>query len=171
MRTAAADASASFWEALAACELHWFHQRRGAWLSRRADSSVWEGWATADASAATLDGWQPWEAALDASEAPLVRWFCGGQTNAAFNELDRHVLAGHGDETAFVSEPGGAEQLAEVVLEHASLTDFCSIPLVSLRENSLTELNLKNKLIGLVGAIVLIKLLPTATVLASLKCV
>ena len=39
----------------------------------------------------------------------------------------------------------GAEALAKVVLESASLTDFCSIPLVSLRENSVTELDLKGK--------------------------
>ena len=31
-------------------------------------------------------------------------WFCDGQTNAAFNEMDRHVLAGHGSEVAFVSD-------------------------------------------------------------------
>ena len=28
----------------------------------------------------------------------------GGRTNACFNEVDRHVLAGHGAETAFIFE-------------------------------------------------------------------
>ena len=63
----------------------------------------------------------------------------------------------------------GAEQLAKVVLEHTSLTDFCSIPLVSLRENSITELDLSEKGVGVPGAIVLSSLLPSATALKALK--
>ena len=63
-----------------------------------------------------------------------------------------------------------AENLAAVVLEHASMNDFCGIPLVSLRENSITELNLKAKGVGVPGAIVLSKLLPCAAALTSLKC-
>ena len=58
-----------------------------------------------------------------------------------------------------------------MVLEHASLTDFCGIPLVSLRENSITELFLKQRGVGVPGAIVLSKLLPSAVALKSLKCV
>ena len=63
-----------------------------------------------------------------------------------------------------------AENMAEVVLEHAVMTDFCGIPLVSLRENSITELDLSNKDVGMPGSIVLSKLLPAATALTSLKC-
>ena len=63
-----------------------------------------------------------------------------------------------------------ADNLAKVVLEHAIMTDFCGIPLVSLRENSITELNLERKGVGVPGAIVLSKLLPAATALTSLKC-
>jgi len=63
-----------------------------------------------------------------------------------------------------------ADHLATVVLEHAILTDFCGIPLVSLRENSIAELNLESKGIGEPGAIVLSKLLPSAAALTSLKC-
>ena len=62
-----------------------------------------------------------------------------------------------------------AENLAAVVLEHA-MTDFCGIPLVSLRENSITELDLKWKGVGVPGAIVLSKLMPSAVALESLKC-
>ena len=50
------------------------------------------------------------------------------------------------------------------------MTDFCGIPLVSLRENSITELNLRGKGVGVPGAIVLSKLLPSAAALTSLKC-
>ena len=49
------------------------------------------------------------------------------------------------------------------------MTGFCGIPLASLRENSITELNLEDKGIGVPGAIVLSKLLPSATGLTSLR--
>ena len=62
-----------------------------------------------------------------------------------------------------------ADHLATVVLEHAAMTDFCGIPLASLRENSITELNLKYMGVGVPGAIVLSKLLPSAAALTSLK--
>ena len=57
-----------------------------------------------------------------------------------------------------------------MVLEHAGMTDFCGIPLVSLRENSITELNLEGNGVGVPGAIVLSKLLPSAAAVKSLKC-
>ena len=63
-----------------------------------------------------------------------------------------------------------ADHLAKTVLEHAIMTDFCGIPLVSLRENSITELNLERMGVGEPGAIVLSKLLPSAAALTSLKC-
>ena len=70
----------------------------------------------------------------------------------------------------------GEGMLAQVVsrvpaftLEHAIMTDFCGIPLVSLRENSITELDLKSKGVGVPGAIVLSKLLPSAVALRSLN--
>ena len=62
------------------------------------------------------------------------------------------------------------ENLAGVVLEHAIMTDFCGIPLASLRENRITELDLQGKGIGEPGALVLSKLLPSAVALKLLKC-
>ena len=59
--------------------------------------------------------------------------------------------------------------LATVVLDHAAMTEFCGIPLISLRENCITELNLERKGVGVPGAIVLSKLLPSATAITSLK--
>ena len=51
------------------------------------------GWLTADASAIhTCEAWLPWQELIDESRRPFVRWFRGGLTNAAFNEIDRHVL-------------------------------------------------------------------------------
>ncbi|MFZ4514765.1 MAG: acetate--CoA ligase [Acidimicrobiia bacterium] len=55
-------------------------------------------------------------------EPPFAQWFAGGRLNASYNCLDRHVLAGHGEQVAFLweGEPGDerrityAELLAEV---------------------------------------------------------
>ena len=107
MQRAASDPAARFWERWASQELHWFHDALGAWLSQSTDGG-WTGW-NVDGSPTTLDSWQPWETAVDASEAPHVRWFCGARTNAAFNEIDRHVLRGHGSEVAFIAESPSGE--------------------------------------------------------------
>eukprot|EP00966_Prymnesium_polylepis_P194384 4506479-Prymnesium_polylepis.1 len=107
--------SSDLWANVAATELHWFRREAGlpdAWLSRdRAaarnnSEGEWRGWTADAASPIVLHTWRPWSDVLDASEAPFVRWFCGGLTNAALNECDRHVLRGHGAEVAFISEGG-----------------------------------------------------------------
>ncbi|MCU1510749.1 MAG: prpE, partial [Arthrobacter sp.] len=41
-------------------------------------------------------------AALDASAAPLYRWFPDGILNTCYNALDRHVEAGRGDQDALI---------------------------------------------------------------------
>lgn len=45
---------------------------------------------------------------LDWSNPPFAKWFVGGELNAAYNALDRHVEAGRGDRIAihFEGEPG-----------------------------------------------------------------
>ena len=45
---------------------------------------------------------------LDWSDAPFAKWFIGGKLNVAYNCVDRHVHAGHGDQVAlqFEGEPG-----------------------------------------------------------------
>ncbi len=40
--------------------------------------------------------------ALEASDAPLYRWFPDGRLNMCFNLLDRHVRDGRGDQTALI---------------------------------------------------------------------
>ena len=46
---------------------------------------------------------------LDWSEAPFAKWFVGGKLNVAYNCVDRHVEAGHGDRVAIYweGEPEG----------------------------------------------------------------
>ncbi|WP_329231996.1 MULTISPECIES: acetate--CoA ligase [Streptomyces] len=49
-----------------------------------------------------------WTKVLDWSDAPFARWFTGGRLNVAYNCVDRHVEAGHGEQVAFhwEGEPG-----------------------------------------------------------------
>jgi acetyl-CoA synthetase len=49
-------------------------------------------------------------------EPPDAKWFVGGQTNACYNCVDRHVQSGHGDQTAIVweGEPVDSGGTAEV---------------------------------------------------------
>ena len=90
-------------------ELHWFYPAwgdGGAWISWD-DAGGWTGW-----DAITLlpvrpslpASFAPWNRAFNPDDAPFFRWFEGGLTNAGFNEVDRHVLAGHGDEAAIIFE-------------------------------------------------------------------
>ena len=55
----------------------------------------------------------PWTEVLDWSDAPVAKWFVGGQLNVAYNCVDRHVLAGNGDRVAihFEGEPGDTRDL------------------------------------------------------------
>ena len=50
---------------------------------------------------------------LDWSDAPLAKWFVGGELNASYNCVDRHVEAGRGDKVAihFVGEPGDTRDI------------------------------------------------------------
>ncbi len=56
-------------------------------------------WAEA---AQQVDWMKPWDAVLDDSEAPYYRWFVGGQINACYNAVDRHVEAGRGEQLAII---------------------------------------------------------------------
>lgn len=60
-------------------------------------------------AAAAIDWETPPTVACDASDEPFFRWFPGGRLNTCFNALDRHVLAGRGDQAALIydSPPAG----------------------------------------------------------------
>ncbi|MCM2580095.1 propionyl-CoA synthetase [Streptomyces meridianus] len=55
-------------------------------------------------AAEAVDWVQPPVRALDASRAPLYRWFPDGRLNTCHNALDRHIAAGHGERTALVHD-------------------------------------------------------------------
>jgi propionyl-CoA synthetase len=58
-------------------------------------------WAEA---AEAIDWDRRWDRVLDADNAPLYRWFSGGQLNTCHNALDRHVAAGHGERIALIHD-------------------------------------------------------------------
>jgi acetyl-CoA synthetase len=65
----------------------------------------WQGfWAK---QALELDWAKEWDTILE-WDLPFAKWFVGGKLNVAYNCLDRHVDAGHGDQVAFYweGEPG-----------------------------------------------------------------
>ncbi|NQX16102.1 acetate--CoA ligase [Rathayibacter sp. VKM Ac-2857] len=75
----------------------------------------------ADRSRELLHWHRPFTRTLDWSEPPFAKWFDDGELNVAYNCLDRHVLAGHGDRVAihWEGEPGDSRDLtyAELTAE------------------------------------------------------
>ena len=45
---------------------------------------------------------RPWDRVLDDRQAPLYRWFSGGQLNTCYNAIDRHVAGGRGQQAAVI---------------------------------------------------------------------
>ncbi len=105
MRQEASQNPGQFHGNIARREIHWFEPKLKAWISWDDAANKWAGFSSEtgqpiDASGYAAD-YEPWTKAFDDSDAPFYRWFSGGLTNACFNEVDRHVLAGLGDENAF----------------------------------------------------------------------
>nr|WP_209311511.1 acetate--CoA ligase [Streptomyces spiramenti] len=69
---------------------------------------------------------------LDWSDPPFAKWFADGRLNVAYNCVDRHVEAGHGDRVAlhFEGEPGDSRTITYAELQRE----------VSRAANALTEL-------------------------------
>ena len=84
-------------------------QDRLAFWAKQADRLSWE---------------TPFTEVLDWSNAPFAKWFVGGKLNVAYNCVDRHVEAGHGDRVAihWEGEPIGDSR----VITYAQLqADVC----------------------------------------------
>ena len=64
-----------------------------------------------------------WSEVLDWSDAPFAKWFVGGKLNVAYNCVDRHVEAGHGDQVAYhwEGEPGDTRAITYAELKDARL--------------------------------------------------
>jgi propionyl-CoA synthetase len=70
-----------------------YHDVYAAW--QRDPEKFW-----ADAASA-IDWFKPWDAVLSRRDG-LDRWFAGAECNTAWNCLDRHVAAGHGERIALI---------------------------------------------------------------------
>ena len=67
---------------------------------RRASDDPERFWGEA---AEALPWFKKWERVLD-WEPPTFRWYRGGRSNLAYNCVDHHVKAGHGDRVALITE-------------------------------------------------------------------
>ena len=108
LREAAAQNPGKFHGDIAKREIYWFEATLGAWIKKVDGPKSWVGY---DAKTGAVHGHlsysadhEPWTRALNDDNAPFYRWFEGGRTNACFNEVDAHVMSGHGDEVAFIFE-------------------------------------------------------------------
>ena len=91
---------------IASALLHWYQADERRWVSREETTGAWSGFSaeTGVSTGGPSPDWSPWTQAFDDRDAPFYRWYVGAQTNACFNEIDRHVLAGRGDRSAFIFE-------------------------------------------------------------------
>ena len=101
-------------------------------LYGQADQDRLAFWA---AQAHRLSWATPFSQVLDWSEAPFAKWFSDGTLNVAYNCVDRHVEAGHGDRVAIYWE--GAPVGDQRTLTYAELQSK-----VSKAANALTDLGL-----------------------------
>src|SRR5690625_4019918 len=90
--------------------------RLGFWADQARDKVSWS---------------QDFTEVLDWSEAPRARWFADGRLNAAYNAVDRHVEAGHGDRVAihWEGEPGDSRSIT-----YAELRDEVARAAAALEE-------------------------------------
>ncbi len=91
-------------QANATADLYQADADREAFWAQQADRLHWD---------------QPFEQVLDWSNAPFAKWFVGGKLNVAYNCVDRHVEAGHGDQVAFYweGEPGDSRTITYADLQ------------------------------------------------------
>ncbi|MGY1634645.1 acetate--CoA ligase [Geodermatophilus sp. SYSU D01186] len=73
-------------------------------------------WAT---QAERLTWTQKWDEVLDWTNPPFAKWFVGGKLNVAYNCVDRHVEAGHGEQVAYhwEGEPGDTRTITYAQLK------------------------------------------------------
>lgn len=104
----------------------------GEELYREAEQDPLAFWAK---QANRLSWAKPFTEVLDWSGAPFAKWFADGKLNVAYNCVDRHVEAGHGDRVAIHWE-------GEPVGDHRSLTYSDLQAEVCRAANALTDLGL-----------------------------
>lgn len=95
----------AFHAAIARSTIHWYDAALQAWIIWDAAALRWTGFRAATGQPVEVPygaEYQPWKRTFNADDPPFYHWFEGGLTNACFNELDRHVMMGFGDEIAYI---------------------------------------------------------------------
>ena len=91
-------------------EIFWYAKELDAWVKQvqRHEGLMWVG---IDAKTGKIlshvplsKDYTPWQCSFNEAHPPFYGWFEGGFTNACFNEVDAHVIAGRGAEIAFIFE-------------------------------------------------------------------
>jgi acrylyl-CoA reductase (NADPH) / 3-hydroxypropionyl-CoA dehydratase / 3-hydroxypropionyl-CoA synthetase len=96
-----------FFATIARSSIHWYDASLQAWITYDEAAQEWRGLDAHSGQVVSInyDGKHlPWQRTFDGDDPPFYRWYTGGMTNACFNEVDRHVLMGYGDEIAYYFE-------------------------------------------------------------------
>lgn len=73
------------------------HAYQDVYARWQADPEAFWGQAAQD-----VHWFKTWDKVLDASQAPLYRWFAGAEVNSCYNALDVHVENGRAEQTALI---------------------------------------------------------------------
>jgi acetyl-CoA synthetase len=95
--------------------------------------------------ARSLDWFTPFTQVLE-WKAPDAQWFLGGELNACYNCVDRHVQAGHGDELALVWEGEPVAPHTSHVSHHSSYAQSPQIRELTYRDLQVETSKLANVL-------------------------
>lgn len=108
MRSEAESEPGAFHGKIAKSEIFWIEKGHNAWIRWSETEKKWIGYDRLTGKNVDVgnlsESFDPWSQSFDDSSAPVYRWFKGGMTNAAFNEIDRHVLAGSHESIAVIFE-------------------------------------------------------------------
>lgn len=81
--------------------------------------------------------------------APDAKWFVGGQLNACYNCVDRHVQAGFGDETALIWEGEPVQSRTSHPSSHSQYAQYPELREYTYREMQVQVSKIANALKGL----------------------
>ena len=102
------DSPEEFFGDVARRNVHWYSADAQQWLSFNLAERCWAGFDAGSgetvAKGALPEQDNPWTQVLDEANTPYLRWFVGARTNASFNEIDRHILQGRGQNAALIFE-------------------------------------------------------------------
>jgi len=87
--------------------------------------------------AANIDWTRRWDKVLDSSNAPLYRWFVGGELNTCHNAVDRHVEQGRGGQPALIYDSPVTK--TKRTITYAELRDLVARCAGALRQHGVAK--------------------------------